>query len=105
MVYIRYCNDDKPYDRVASRLLGIVPVCDGKELINPKRGVNAKREVRSAKCEARSECEMRNAKREVRNAELGKGIVGDGALDIPLKPSSKLCKREARSECEMRNAS
>ena len=36
MVYIRYCNDDKPYDRVASRLLGIVPVCDGKELMNPK---------------------------------------------------------------------
>ena len=32
MVYIRYCNDDKPYDRVALRLLGIVPVCDGKRI-------------------------------------------------------------------------
>ena len=45
-----------------------------------------------------SKCEVRSAKwREIRSAKLGKGIVGDGAHDVPCKPSSKLCK------CEMRN--
>ena len=76
---------------------------------------SAECEARSAECGVNAKCEMRSAKlgkgivgdgaldipkslvRSFVSAKLGKGIVGDGALDIPLKPSSKLCKCEARS--------